>query len=79
MEHINIEIKGKFNKYAQLKAEHGWCFYNINDEEFYYLTELFTPVVDEEELAKTFVVVQGNADELNEELDKKREEQVSDE
>ena len=73
MEHINIEIQGKFNKYALLTAEQGYCFYDINEEERNYVTQLFTPVVDEAELEKTYVVVQGYADVLNEQLAKERE------
>lgn len=73
MEHINIEIKGKFNQYAVLTAESGYCFYNVTEEERNYATQVFTPVTDIAELEKTYVVVYGNADELNEELAKERE------
>ena len=75
MEHINIEIKGKFNQYAVLTAESGYCFYDINEEERNYTTQTFTPVIDVAELERTYVVVQGNVDKLNEELAKEREEQ----
>lgn len=78
MEHINIEIKGKFNQYAVLTAEQGYCFYDVNEEERNYLTQIFTPVVDEAELEKTYVVVQGYADKLNKQLEKEREEYVAD-
>lgn len=79
MEHINIEIKGKFNQYAVLTAEQGYCFYDVNEEEHNYTEQMFTPVVDIEELEKTYVVVQGSADKLNEELAKEREESQSNE
>lgn len=75
MEHINIEIKGKFNKYAVLTAEQGYCFYDINEEELNYINQIFTPIIDKIELEKTYVVVQGYADVLNEQLNKEREEQ----
>lgn len=75
MEHINIEIKGKFNQYAVLTAEQGYCFYNVNEEERNYLSQAFTPIIDKSEIEKTYVVVQGNADTLNEELQKDMEEQ----
>ena len=75
MEHINIEIKGRFNKYAILTAEQGYCFYEVNEEQRSYLTQIFTPVVDIDELEKTYIVVQGYADVLNEQLNKEREEQ----
>lgn len=74
MEHINIEIKGKFNQYAVLTAEQGWCFYDNTAEERNYVTQTFTPVIDEAELERTYVAIQGNADKLNEELAKEREE-----
>lgn len=76
MEHINIEIKGKFNQYAVLTAESGYCFYDITEEERNYLTQAFTPVIDEAELEKTYVVVYGDADKLNEELAKEIQEQI---
>ena len=73
MEHINIEIKGKFNQYAVLTAETGYCFYDVNEEERNYLTQVFTPVTDVAELERTYVAVMGNADVLNEQLEKERE------
>lgn len=69
MEHINIEIKGKFNQYAVLTAEQGYCFYAVDEEERNYTTQVFTPVVDMAELEKTYVVVQGDAEILNKELE----------
>ena len=75
MEHINIEIKGKFNQYAELKAEQGYCFYDVTEEERNYLTQIFTPVVDVELLEKKYAVVMGNADVLNEQLNNEREAQ----
>ena len=74
MEHINIEIKGKFKQYMELKAENGYCFYDSTNEERNYLTSEFTPMMTEKELERTYVVVEGNADELNEQLQKEREE-----
>lgn len=78
MEHINIEITGKFNQYAVLTAEQGWCFYDVNEEERNYLTQVFTPVIDIAELEKNYVAVYGNADKLNEELAKEIEKNVAD-
>ena len=75
MEHINIEIKGKFNQYAVLTAENGYCFYDVNEEERNYTTQTFTPVIDVAELERTYVAIQGEADALNEELAKEREKQ----
>jgi hypothetical protein len=70
MEHIKIEIKGKFNKYAVLTAKKGYCFYDVNEEQRNYTTQVFTPVVDVAELEKTYIVVQGDADALNAALEK---------
>lgn len=70
MEHITIEIKGKFTKYAELTAENGYCVYDVDAilEERYYTTNISTPILDETELARKYVVVQGDADVLNNEL-----------
>lgn len=67
MEHLNLQIKGKFTKYAELWAEHGYCFYDVDatDEDRNYLTRIITPILDENELQRKFIVVQGAADELN--------------
>ena len=65
MEHIKIEIKGKFTKYAELIAEQGYCFYDVGDEERYYTTSTATPITNIEELKRKYVVVQGDDDELN--------------
>ena len=73
MEHIRIEIKGVSIKYAELKAEEGYCFYDVNEKERNYLTAIATPIVDINKLAETYIVVEGNADELNEKLMKEME------
>ena len=69
MEHINIEIKGKFTKYAELTAEVGYCFYDVDDKESQYMTYVATPVIDLNELARKYIVVQGDADKLNEKIE----------
>lgn len=76
---IKKEIQGRFNKYTELVAEQGYCFYDVNEEERNYLTRAFTPITDDAELEKIYVVVFGDADKLNEELAKEREEQQSNE
>lgn len=75
MEHLIIEIKGKFTKYAEITAEQGYCFYDVDEEERQYTEKIFTPVIDESELARKYVVVLGYADVLNAELERQREEQ----
>ena len=69
MEHIKIEIKGKFTKYAELTADYGYCFYDVDDEERYYMTSIATPITDIEELKRKYVVIYGDAEKLNEELE----------
>ena len=70
---IKKEIQGKFNKYTQLTSLNGYCFYDIDETERSYLTSITTPITDEVELERKYVVVLGNADKLNEELQKERE------
>lgn len=73
MEHLKITIKGKHSLYAEIIAEQGYCFYDIDSEEKQYFERIFTPITDTEELKRKYVVVQGNAEELNAELEKERE------
>ena len=70
MEYINIQIKGRFTKYAELVARIGYCFYDIDEEERYYMTSILTPITDLEELKRKYIVVEGDADSLNAELEK---------
>ena len=70
MEHIKIEIKGKIYKYSELTADYGYCFYDVDAEEKHYMTSISTPIVDVELLKKKYVVIFGNSDYLNEELQK---------
>lgn len=69
MEHLTIEIKGKFTKYAEITAEQGYCFYDVDEEERQYTGKMFTPITDESEIARKYAVVQGSAEKLNEELE----------
>ena len=78
MEHIKIEIKGNIHKYAELIAEQGYCFYDIDSEEKQYFEKIFTPITDLDELKRKYVVVQGNAEQLNAELQKEIVEEQGD-
>ena len=73
MEHIKIEIEGKFTQYIQLTADYGYCFYDVDDEERYYMTSIATPITDIAELKRKYIVVSGSAEALNEELEKQKE------
>jgi hypothetical protein len=70
MEHIRIEFKGNIHRYTELTADYGYCFYDVDAEERQYMTSIATPILDETELIRKFVVVQGDAEKMNEELEK---------
>lgn len=73
MDGIIIEnIKGKFVDYAILTAEDGYCFYDTDEEERNYMTSIITPITDQAELERKYVAIQGDAKELNTELEKQR-------
>lgn len=71
---IKKEIQGKFNNYLELIAETGYCFYDVDDEQRNYLIKLALPMTTDEELDRRFKVVFGDAEKLNKELAKEREE-----
>lgn len=70
---IKREIQGRFNKYTELKSLQGYCFYDADEEQRQYITSILTPLTDEVELERKYVVVFGDAEKLNEELQKQRE------
>jgi hypothetical protein len=68
MENVIIkEIQGKYINYVEITALPNYCFYDI-DNPNYYMTKIATPNTNIEELAKKYIVVEGDADKLNEEL-----------
>ena len=69
-------IKGKSINYTQLTALSGYCFYDVDatEEEKTYMTKLTTPIIDYNKLERKYIAIQGNAEELNTELEKLREE-----
>lgn len=73
---IKKEIQGRFNNYLELTAEVGYCFYDIDEEERNYTTKLALPMTSNEELDRRFKAVYGDAEKLNEELAKEREERI---
>ena len=74
---IKKDIQGRFNKYTELTSLQGYCFYDVDDTERRYMASILTPITDEVELERKYVVVFGDADKLNEELQKQRETQVN--
>lgn len=73
MERLKITLMGNINKYYFLEAEDGYCFYDVDDEQRQYMTIISTPITDEAEIARKYVVVFGDAEKLNAELEKERE------
>ena len=70
---IKKDIQGRFNNYTELTSLQGYCFYDVDEAEITYLTSILTPITNEAELERKYVVVMGNADKLNEELQEQRE------
>ena len=68
MELIINFVNGKFRTYAEVRSSQGYCFYDIDEQDRSYTNYIATPILNEEELKRKFVLVEGNADELNEEL-----------
>ena len=72
MEHVKITIMGNIHKYSYLEVEQGYCFYDVDDEQRQYMNSISTPIIDETELARKYIVVLGNADKLNKEIEQER-------
>lgn len=70
---IKKDIQGRFHNYTELTSLQGYCFYDVDDEQRQYMTSILTPITDEAELERKYIVVMGNADVLNEELQNQRE------
>lgn len=68
MELIINCVNGKFRTYAEVRSPQGYCFYDVDTEERNYLEYIATPILDEQELDRKFVLVEGNAEELNAKL-----------
>ena len=70
-------IQGKQIRFMRLTAQQGYCFYDAYDTDRHYMTSINTPIMSDEEIARQYIEVQGNADDLNaklmEELDNGRE------
>lgn len=65
---VKREIQGKFNKYTELKSLQGYCFYDVDEEQRQYMTSILTPITNEAELERKYVVVEGDAETLNNKL-----------
>ena len=79
MDGIRIKvIKGRFVDYLELTADDGYCFYDKDEEERNYLESITTPMAGEAELSEQYIVVKGNAAELNGKLDEERQRRLED-
>ena len=65
---INI-INGRFNNYSKVWVVDGYCFYDADEEERQYMNKVITPLTDETEIKRKYVVVQGDAEKLNKEVE----------
>ena len=74
MELIITTIQGRFKDYTEIRSPQRYCFYDVDATEINYIEYIGTPILDKAELERKFVLVEGNADELNEELAKQRSE-----
>lgn len=73
---INL-INGTFRTYAEVRSPNGYCFYDADIEEINYLNYIATPIVNKVELQRKFVLVEGDAEELNRALEEKRQKENS--
>ena len=67
---IKREIQGRFSRYTEITSQAGYCFYDVDEAERSYLTSILTPITDEAELERKYIVVKGDAEKLNEEMAK---------
>lgn len=68
MELIIKHITGKTINYSEVTAPAGYCFYDKDEENRNYMEKIFTPMTDVAEILNKYVLVEGNAEKLNEEV-----------
>ena len=61
-------INGKFRTYAEVRSPQGYCFYDVDEQEIDYTNYIATPILDRAEIERKFILVEGDADVLNEQL-----------
>lgn len=67
MELIIRFINGKFRTYTEVKSPEGYCFYDVDAQDRNYMESISTSILNEQELKRKFILVKGNAEELNNE------------
>ncbi len=78
-EHLKLNIiEGKYTNYGEIISDEGYCFYdkNMKEEEIIYYNSIKNPSTNIENLKKQYIVVKGNAEQLNEEIAKRMEEKT---
>lgn len=68
MELIIKIINGVSINYSEVTAPYGYCFYDKYEEYRNYMERIFTPITDETALKEKFILVEGSAEKLNEEV-----------
>ena len=68
MELIIKNIQGKTITYSEVYAPEGYCFYDKDEENRNYMEKIFTPMTDEVAIREKYILVEGSAEKLNEEI-----------
>lgn len=68
MELIIRFINGKFRTYTEVKSPDGYCFYDVDAQDRNYMESISTPMLNEDDIKRKFILVEGDAEMLNEEL-----------
>lgn len=74
MELIIKKVQGRFIEYSDVTIADGYCFYDKDgsEESRSYMNRISTPLVDEVEIREKYIVVEGNAEDLNKQLEEER-------
>ena len=76
-EHLKLNIiEGKYTNYGEVISDEGYCFFVnfMKEEEIIYYNSVKNPSTNIENLKEQYIVVKGNAKQLNEEIAKRMEE-----
>lgn len=71
MELIINYVNGNFRTYVEVRSPLGYCFYDVDEQDRSYTNYIATPILNIEELKRKFILVEGDADKLNQELQNK--------
>ena len=68
MELIIKNIQGKTITYSEVYAPAGYCFYDKDEKDRNYMEKIYTPMTDVAEILNKYILVEGSAEKLNEEV-----------